>query len=109
MITYEALKKAMDEFILCLEEGRYYDAHEALEALWFPVRSTKTKEVMLIKGMINASVSFELYKRGRLDSSHKIWQNYEKYFPNLLHVTSQNLQEYQRADKIIRKIRSQFV
>lgn len=109
MIGYDALKKAMDKFILCLEEERYYDAHEALEALWYPVRFHKSEEVMLIKGMINASVSFELFKRGRLESSHKIWKIYEKYFPNLLHVKAQHLYEYERADKIIRKIRSQIV
>ena len=66
-------------FIACLEEERYYDAHEVLEALWYPRRFEKDPEVLLLKGMINASVSFELHRRGREDRAKGPWKTYEKY------------------------------
>lgn len=67
------------EFAKCIHEGRYYDAHEALEEIWFPRRFEDDAEMKLIKGLINAAVSFELIKRGRIESSQKVWKNYEKY------------------------------
>lgn len=69
----------IDKFVLCINETRYFDAHEALEEIWFPRRFEDDKEMKLIKGFINAAVSFELIKRGRPASSDKVWKNYEKY------------------------------
>jgi len=66
-------------FIKCINETRYFDAHEALEEIWFPRRFENNDEIKLIKGFINAAVSFELLKRGRLESSKKVWKNYLKY------------------------------
>ncbi len=66
-------------FLTCLIEERYYDAHEALEVLWFPVRFEKKPEILLLKGFINAAVSFELVKRGRMEPSKRAWANYLKY------------------------------
>lgn len=68
-----------DAFLACLHEERYYDAHEVLEALWFPVRFEKRSEVLLLKGLINASVSFELRKRGRAHKAPGPWNVYLKY------------------------------
>ena len=48
--------------IQSLEEGRYYDAHEDLEQIWFPRRFEDDNEVKLWKGIINAAVCFELIK-----------------------------------------------
>jgi len=67
------------EFVKCIDEGRYYDAHEALEEIWFPRRFEDDSETKLIKGFINAAVSFELIRRGRPESAKKVWKNYEKY------------------------------
>ena len=69
----------MEEFRVCLDEQRYYDAHEALEEVWFPRRFEDCNEMRFLKGCINASVSFELYKRGREQQSIKTWKNYLKY------------------------------
>jgi len=67
------------DYLKCLDDARYYDAHEVLEALWFPRRFEKSHEILLIKGFINAAVSFELIKRGRMEASKRAWDNYLKY------------------------------
>ena len=79
-----------EAFLACLNEGRYYDAHEALEAVWFPVRAQKTPEVLLLKGLINASVSFELHKRGRPHKSSGPWGVYLKYRHHLSAIGARN-------------------
>jgi len=76
-------RKHVDVFLACLREQRYYDAHEVLEEIWFPVRADKTPEVLLLKGLINASVSFELQKRGRPHKAPGPWNVYLKYREHL--------------------------
>ena len=95
----------MKEFINCLNEKRYYDAHEALEASWFPRRFEKeSSEVMLLKGFINAAVSFELHKRGRFKQSQKVWSNYLKYRPLLFKIDSQYLNSYYQLSRYVESI-----
>ena len=84
----------LDRFVLCLKEDRFYDAHEALEEVWFPRRFEDDKEIKLIKGFINAAVSFELTKRGRPKPATRAWGNYEKYRPLLESFTSVNTPYY---------------
>jgi len=87
------IRSKFEEFICCLDEQRFYDAHESLEVLWFPRRFEKSYEVKLLKGFINAAVSFELHKRGRIKQSKVVWNTYLKYRPLLgkLHTPNQNL------------------
>ncbi len=87
-------KELLQEFILCMDEKRYYDAHEALEIIWYPRRFEKDNEIKLLKGFINAAVSFELIKRGREKPSRKAWQNYLKYRPLLYKISSTFLNDY---------------
>ena len=86
----------LDRFVRCLDEERFYDAHEALEEVWFPRRFEDDMEMKLIKGFINAAVSFELTKRGRPNPATKAWGNYEKYRPLLEEFTSFNTPYYAR-------------
>jgi len=69
----------VQDFIRCINEQRFYDAHESLEEAWFPRRFEDNDDVRLLKGFINAAVSFELHKRGRPSQSKKVWANYLKY------------------------------
>jgi hypothetical protein len=57
----------------------YFKAHEALEELWFTRRFEDNPEVKILKGFINAAVSFELHKRKRYTQSKYVWKNYLKY------------------------------
>jgi hypothetical protein len=98
------IHKQIDEFIQCLHEERYYDAHEVLEAVWFPRRFEDNNEVRLLKGFINAAVSFELIKRGRNKQSQKVWSNYLKYRQLLLQIKSPYKNEFYKLSRIIEDI-----
>ncbi len=101
---YSKHEKLLNEFILCIDEKRYYDAHEALEEIWFPQRFKDDNEVKLLKGFINASVSFELIKRGREKPSKTAWKNYLKYRPLLYKVSSPYLNDYHSLARKIEQI-----
>jgi len=95
----------LDRFVLCLDEERYFDAHEALEEVWFPRRFEDDSEMKLLKGFINAAVSFELTKRGRPDPATRAWENYEKYCSLLGTFTSVNTAYYQQLSRHLEMIR----
>jgi hypothetical protein len=98
------MHKYLQEFILCLEEERFYDAHEALEAAWFPRRFDDNKEVKLLKGFINAAVSFELLKRGKEKQSQKVWANYLKYRPYIFEIGSAHQNSYYQLSRLVEQV-----
>lgn len=100
------MKSKIDNFIICLNEHRYYDAHEVLENVWFPRRFEDSNEVKLLKGFINAAVSFELHKRLKVSQGKKVWANYLKYRPLLYKTDSKNLNHYHSLARYIEKIGS---
>ncbi|WP_415250044.1 DUF309 domain-containing protein [Sulfurimonas sp.] len=108
MIIANIHKELLDEFVLCLDEKRYYDAHEALEEIWFPRRFEENNEIHLLKGFINASVSFELRKKNKLPQSKKVWKNYLKYRPLLYKVTSPHSNQYHSISRYLEKINTNF-
>lgn len=97
----------IDEFLRCLEEERFYDAHEVLEAVWFPRRFEKSDEMNLLKGYINAAVSFELIKRGREDSAQRVYNNYLKYKTLRHKVDSVYSNRYEEIEKKIEKLKQE--
>ncbi len=105
MITEQKHLELCDEFIFCLSEQRFYDAHEALEEIWFPRRFENNDEVKLLKGFINAAVSFELVKQGRLNASEKVWKNYIKYKVYLEQLDSEYKPIYKQLVANIEKIK----
>lgn len=101
------VESACEAFMQSLIEERYYDAHEDLEALWFPRRFEDDDEVKLWKGFINAAVSFELIKKGSPAPSQTPWKTYLKYVPlleglemehNKLYVTMVQLIQHKRGE-----------
>ena len=98
------ITEKIEEFVLCLEEQRFYDAHEALEEVWFPRRFEKSEEMNLLKGFINASVSFELFKRGKETQGQKVWQNYLKYRSLLFKVESEHKNLYYQLSRYLEAI-----
>jgi hypothetical protein len=100
---------ALDDFLTCLRETRYYDAHEVLEVHWFPRRFEDDDEIRLLKGFINASVSFELIKRGRPEPSKRAWNNYLKYRPILDTLQSDMTAAYRKVAKEVEAIRASLI
>lgn len=99
------LRARSEEFLLCLEQKRYFDAHEVLEVLWFPRRFEKSSAVYLLRGLINAAVSFELLKRGRKEASARVWKNYLKYRPLLEEIASDERDHFNMMIEKIEKIK----
>ena len=84
-----------------LDMSQYYDAHEHLEEWWFPIRKTKTPEVLFVKGLINCAVSFELHKKQRYENANIVWQNYLKYKPLIDQFESEYKDEYLKLIPIV--------
>ena len=103
------MTKYIDRFVTCIDETRYFDAHEALEEVWFPRRFEDNDEMKLIKGFINAAVSFELIKRGRPEPSSRVWKNYEKYKVLLENVKSPHLGRYKELALYLENKREELV
>ncbi|SFV53362.1 hypothetical protein MNB_SM-3-270 [hydrothermal vent metagenome] len=83
-----------DTYLQCLKNQKYFQAHEVLEDFWFPHRFQNNNEVKLLKGFINAAVSFELHKRNKKQQSKQVWKNYLKYRQLLYKINSPNLKYY---------------
>lgn len=94
-------QKQLDFFIQNIEHGNFYEAHEDLELLWYPRRFEQSDEVKLLKGFINASVSFELNKKGKKEQAKKVWQTYLKYEKLLGHIDSPYIQTYRLVAKLL--------
>lgn len=95
------MTKHIEAFRYCLEEERFYDAHEALEALWFPRRFEESNEVKYLKGLINAAVSLELMKRGRVQQSKNVWRNYLKYRQLFFKLESPHLNDLYQLSRYV--------
>lgn len=104
---FEGITKAFESFERSFLEGRYYDAHEDLEPLWYPSRFDNKDEVRLWKGFINAAVSFELMRRGRINPSEVAWQTYLKYHPILETLVTPHKELYVKIDALIQSRRIQ--
>jgi len=98
----------LHNYTLCLHEKRFYDAHEALEQIWFPRRFEANNEIKLLKGFINAAVSFELLKRGRVEAAQRVWKNYLKYRPLLENLQSRYTCDYKAIAKHIETLFSHY-
>ena len=102
------INKKIQDFINCIEHSHFYEAHEILEEIWFPRRFENCMEVQLLKGFINAAVSFELMKRGRVTQSKKVWATYLKYRQNLYKISSQYKNSYFQLARYLETKRHYF-
>ncbi len=94
------LREALEIFIDDLLEGRFYDAHEDMEAYWHTIRKTDHPLKNLCKGLINGATAFELIRLERYEGARRVWQTYEKYRPLLCEgIEAYDL--FMRADEIL--------
>ena len=104
----DRITSACEAFVLSMEEARFYDAHEDLEAIWFPRRFEDDDEVKLWKGFINAAVCFELIKKDRPKPSETPWKTYCKYRTFLGTFETKHYEMYVRMIQIIKELDSRF-
>jgi hypothetical protein len=99
------MRETLDEFIKCLHEERFADAHEVMEHQWMRYKKQEHPLTKLLKGYINGATAFELIKRGRkIESAQKLWSAYEKYLPAL----QEGIEEYDlfvEADELLGSLR----
>jgi len=102
------IEKKLKEFEKLLEEGSFFQAHEVLEEVWFRRRFEDDNEIKLLKGFINASVSFELFKRGKKKQSKRVWLNYLKYRQLLFKLNTTNYNLYFQTSRKIDKLKEKY-
>jgi len=105
-MSSQKYEELLDEFVMRLNEERFYDAHESLEEIWFPRRFEDSDEMQFLRGLINAAVSFELIKKGRPDSAKKVWKNYIKHKDLMNNLDSPYLNKYNFIVQEIESIHS---
>ena len=96
------MRSRTDQFITLLQNNRFFEAHELLEELWFPRRFEDCDEVRLLRGLINAAVSFELLvHKKRENAAKRVWRNYLKYRPLIHTINSSNTKEFKRLTTFV--------
>jgi len=76
------LKNALNTYLQLLNQEKFFDAHEALEEAWHPLRKADHPLKNLTKGLINGAICFEHIKRNRRDSKRKaltVLNSYERH------------------------------
>ena len=65
------LEGALKHYLELLDKKEYFDAHEALEEAWHPLRKKGHRLKNLAKGLINGAICFEHLQRNRNDALRK--------------------------------------
>ena len=97
------LEEALEEYLTLLEQEQYYDAHEALEEAWHPLRKANHPLKNLVKGLINAAVSFEHLKRNKTDAKRKATTVY-KSFDKHKHLLIEGIEHYKLFKEACEKV-----
>jgi hypothetical protein len=95
--------KQIEEFKQLIEEQKYYEAHKALEEIWFPKRHTKNDCSLVLKGFINGAVSLELHKRDKLAQSKNVYNTYLKYTTKNRIQSTSNKEKFQSLKNFMDK------
>ena len=88
------LEDALKSYIYLLKESRYFDAHEALEEAWHPLRLSKHPLANLLKGLINASIALEHIKRDKpnaKDKAKRVIASYDRH----IHIYQKDIEYYE--------------
>ncbi len=80
----EALGPTLIAYLGMLDRGEYFEAHEVLEGIWYPMRKSRDDLANLLRGLINAAVAFEHLKRdkpGAQERARKVMRSFDRYAP----------------------------
>jgi hypothetical protein len=97
------LEDALKNYLRLLEKKAYFDAHEALEEAWHPLRKSNHSLKNLAKGLINGAICFEHLKRNREDSKRKALTTLNSYERHK-HLCIEEIQHFKLFQKACFKI-----
>lgn len=78
----ENLEEALNTYLRFMQEEEYFEAHEALEEGWHPLRLRDEPIANLAKGLINGAICFEHIKRNKKNAEKKaqtVLASYERH------------------------------
>lgn len=78
----EDLSGALRHYIVLMDAGCYFEAHEVLEEAWHPLRLKQDPLAALLKGLINGAVALEHLKRGKTGAekrAQRVMAAYERH------------------------------
>ncbi len=76
------LEGALNSYLTLLKSEEYFDAHEALEEAWHPLRKANHPLKNLVKGLINGAICFEHIKRDHENAyakASKVIKSFERH------------------------------
>jgi len=97
------LENALNNYLILLKKEAYFDAHEALEEAWHPLRKTNHPIKNLVKGLINGAICFEHIKRDRNDAKRKATQVL-KSFEKHKHLSQEEIAHFDLFKESCKKI-----
>ena len=97
------LEEALNSYLRLLEREAYFDAHEALEEAWHPLRKNNHPLKNLVKGLINGAICFEHLKRKKKDAKRKALQVL-KSFEKHKHLSKKEIIYFDLFNKSCKKI-----
>lgn len=98
----------LKRFIELVEDDLFGKAHEALEQKWLEYkRNNNYIESKIVQGFINGATSLELFRRGRIEPSTRVWKTFEKYEPLIKQGKKEYLTYYKEIRTLLHNKRDQ--
>ena len=97
------LQDALKNYLGLLEKEEYFDAHEALEEAWHPLRKTDHPLKNLAKGLINGAICFEHLKQNKKEAKRKALTTLNSYERHK-HLCIEEIEHFELFQKACFKI-----
>ena len=107
MMEHRIVAEALTDYLEMMERGAYFEAHERLESVWYPMRKEKSDLAYVLKGLINAAVAFEHLKRGRPQAAERaarVIRAYDRY-ESLCNERFSRISAFEKACSIVKSLK----
>jgi uncharacterized protein len=102
--------EALTSYMELMRSEEYFEAHEVLEEVWHPLRRSGDTRRDIVRGYINAAVSFEHIKRDRGDVKSKALTTmsaYERY-KDFHHESVELERLFGEMEELVERIKGQY-
>ena len=103
----DGLNEALAQYEVLMAEGAYFEAHEALEVVWYPMRRDRSALANSLRGLINGAVAFEHLKRGRSgaeERARRVMASYDRTI-SLRHSLKQEYPGLEGASRQVERLK----